>query len=249
MLDCFDYDDTCDYLTPDEFQELDKDDSLSILQLNVRGISNKKDGLANLLNSCNIDVTIVNETWLKENDRFQIQNYKFVGKARPNKKGGGVGFLLRSDLKFRTRDDLYIKNKKVLLRERKRHTARHVVSTPSVVLPGYPPQGGYPDLGTPPPPGGGGVPGPRYPPGGLPRPQYSPPGGVPRPQPPPGGVPRPRYPPPGGEGTQTSVPPPGGVPGPRYPPPRGVGYLDLSTPPGGGYPDLGTPPGVDRQTK
>ena len=72
-------------------------------------------------------------------------------------------------------------NKKVLLRERKRHTARHVVSTPSVVLPGYrtwvpPPGGGYrtrtppgppggggvPDLGTPP---GGGVPGPPLPPG------------------------------------------------------------------------------------
>ena len=37
-----------------------------------------------------------------------------------------------------------INNKKVLLRERKRHTARRVVSTPSVVLPGYPPpRGGY----------------------------------------------------------------------------------------------------------
>ena len=35
-------------------------------------------------------------------------------------------------------------NKKVLLRERKRHTARRVVSTPSVVLTGYPPQAGYP---------------------------------------------------------------------------------------------------------
>ena len=35
-------------------------------------------------------------------------------------------------------------NKKVLLRERKRHTARRVVSTPSVVLPGYPPT--HPDL-------------------------------------------------------------------------------------------------------
>ena len=39
-------------------------------------------------------------------------------------------------------------HKKVLLHERKRHTARHVVSTPSVVLPGYPP-GGVPDPGTP----------------------------------------------------------------------------------------------------
>ena len=36
-------------------------------------------------------------------------------------------------------------NKKVLLRERKRHTARRVVSTPSVVLTGYP-LAGYPPI-------------------------------------------------------------------------------------------------------
>ena len=168
-------------------------------------------------------------------------------------------------------------NKKVLLRERKRHTARRVVSTPSVVLPGYPPRG---------------VPRSRYPPGGVPRPRY-PPGGVPGPwyPPPPGGgggVPRPRYPPPPprgggggvypdlgppGGGTRTSVPPrgtrssvppppgggtqtsvpPGGVPGPRYPPGGGGGS---------GYPPgclmafwemlqsimgYGYPPPVDRQ--
>ena len=35
-------------------------------------------------------------------------------------------------------------NKKVLLRERKRHTARRVVNIPSVVLTGYPPQQGTP---------------------------------------------------------------------------------------------------------
>ena len=52
---------------------------------------------------------------------------------------------------------LHKKNKKVLLRERKRHTARHVASTPYVVLTGYPPparvppQPGYPPgQGTPP---------------------------------------------------------------------------------------------------
>ena len=54
-------------------------------------------------------------------------------------------------------------NKKVLLRERKRHTARRVASTPYVVLTGYPPSwpGGVPDLGTPP----GRVPPSRVPPG------------------------------------------------------------------------------------
>ena len=58
----------------------------------------------------------------------------------------------------------FICNKKVLLRERKRHTARRVVSTPSVFLSGYPPR---PDLG-------GTLPG--YPPWqGTPR-QGTPPG-------------------------------------------------------------------------
>ena len=48
--------------------------------------------------------------------------------------------------------------KKVLLRERKRHTARRVASTPYVVLTGYPPGQGTPLSGYPParvPPGQG----------------------------------------------------------------------------------------------
>ena len=71
-------------------------------------------------------------------------------------------------------------NKKVLLRERKRHTARCVANTPYVVLTGYPPRGGYPVRspapgGYPDPPGGYPV---RYPPGGVPG-QVPPPGGYP----------------------------------------------------------------------
>ena len=58
-------------------------------------------------------------------------------------------------------------NKKVLLRERKRHTARRVASNPYVVLTGYPPS-----QGTPPWPG--------YPPGqGTPPPGYPPSQGTP----------------------------------------------------------------------
>ena len=65
-------------------------------------------------------------------------------------------------------------NKKVLLRERKRHTAHHVASTPYVVLTGYPPPdlagGGVPDLGTP-----QGTPLPGYPPTRVPPHQGTPP--------------------------------------------------------------------------
>ena len=132
-----------------------------------------------------------------------------------------------------------MQNKKVLLRERKRHTARRVVSTPSVVLPVYPPRGGYPV---------------RYPPGGVPGPPPrgtwtppgvpGPPGGVPS-QVPPGGYPDPpsggSQVPPGGTWSGT---PPGGYPDP----PRGV---PDRVPPPGGYPDPPLPPQVwtDKQSE
>ena len=100
------------------------------------------------------------------------------------------------------------KYKKVLLRERKRHTARRVVSTPSVVLPGYPPPGGVPSQI---PPRGGTQSGTprgypvRYPPRGV---WVPPPGGVPSQVfPPPGGVPG-QVPPQGG--TRSGIPPGGG---------------------------------------
>ena len=76
------------------------------------------------------------------------------------------GRLLRSD-------SLY--NKKVLLRERKRHTARRVASTPYVILTGYPPgrvppRQGTPQQGTP----RQGTPRAGYPPGRVPPGRVSP---------------------------------------------------------------------------
>ena len=83
-------------------------------------------------------------------------------------------------------------NKKVLLRERKRHTAHRVVTTPSVVLTGYPPPGHFS------PPG-------RVPPGRVPLHGRVPPGRVPPWQ----GYPRSRVPPQAGPGR---VLPPGVCP-------------------------------------
>ena len=106
------------------------------------------------------------------------------------------------------------------------------MSTPSVVLPGYPP-GGVPDPGTPP----GGA---RYPPGGVPD-LGTPPGGVW--VPPRGGLGTP----PGGYLTWV---PPGGVPDPGTPP----GGVRVPPPAASWHSgkcckalwDMGTPP-VDRQ--
>ena len=38
----------------------------------------------------------------------EIPNYKFVGKNRPTKKGGGVGFLVHNKLYYKVRDDINI---------------------------------------------------------------------------------------------------------------------------------------------
>ena len=75
------------------------------------------------------------------------------------------------------------RNKKVFLRERKRHTARRLLSTPSIVLPGSPPlltYGGWgiPWSGTPLPPAGYPPPLAGYPPGRYP-PQGTTPSRVP----------------------------------------------------------------------
>ena len=114
-------------------------------------------------------------------------------------------------------------NKKVLLPEHKRHTTRGVVSTPSVVLTGYPPQQGTPPILT---WLGGTLPG--YP---LPLQQGTPQQGTPWQSTPPSRVSPGRVPP--------SRVPPGWVPPSRVPPWQGTAQLDLA-----GYPPRCLPHGI-----
>ena len=102
-------------------------------------------------------------------------------------------------------------NKKVLLRERKRHTTRRVESTHSVVLTGYPP---HPDLAQ----WGGGLPYPSIPPSwpGWGVPYLGTPGRVPLPQ----------------QGTTLAGYPPAGYPLAGYYPPAGYPHPRQGSPPG-----------------
>ena len=51
---------------------------------------------------------MLNETWHKESDNniIFLPNYKFEGIPTNHKKRGGVGFLIRTDILYRTRNDL-----------------------------------------------------------------------------------------------------------------------------------------------
>ena len=108
--------DTCDYVSIDDLSNCDLNDtSLNILQYNVRGILSKTHDLTDLLSNVaknKIDIVILCETWLTNanTDRLHIPGYSYEGIARSNKKGGGVGFLIRNDLKYRRNKDLEVKS-------------------------------------------------------------------------------------------------------------------------------------------
>ena len=112
-------------------------------------------------------------------------------------------------------------HKKVLLRERKRHTTRCVASTPYVVLTGYPPgrvlPGRVPPSRVPP---GQDTPPAGYPPAGYPPGRVPPGQGTPQPGYPPGRVPPARVPP--WQGTPSQGTPPGRGPPGRVPPQQGT---------------------------
>ena len=108
--------DTCDYLDPAQLPISVNEHDLLILQWNTWGLRGKHDTVENLLNNVleqKADVVMINETWLnnKSPPLPLIAGYKFVGKPRSDRKGGGVGFLIRNDIIFRRKESLELETK------------------------------------------------------------------------------------------------------------------------------------------
>ena len=82
------------------------------LQLNICGLISKQNELSKLITGClnnnKIDIVILCETWLtpQVNHLVQVLGYQFYGIERNTKKGGGVGFLVAKEIKFKPRKDL-----------------------------------------------------------------------------------------------------------------------------------------------
>ena len=82
---------------------------LSILHLNCRSLNNKTTDLATFLHFCSPDIIGMTETWL-DNEKAKsviFQNYNFVFKNREEGRGGGVGFLINSQLSYSVVDYNY----------------------------------------------------------------------------------------------------------------------------------------------
>lgn len=72
---------------------------ITISQFNVEGVLNKKPLLLDFILNNNIDICLLNETWLREGNKFYIPNYNFITQHGYNGRGG-VGILIRNDLKY-----------------------------------------------------------------------------------------------------------------------------------------------------
>ena len=105
--------DCCDYIDLDnKGNELCNRKGLNILQFNTRGVLSKQDLLKTFLRDvskdCKLEVIMLVETWLTKSNckRLKIPGYAFVGSHKKDKRGGGVGILVRQDFEFRERPDL-----------------------------------------------------------------------------------------------------------------------------------------------
>ena len=104
-----DINDNCDYI--EDIREISKtDEDFLIVHWNIRSLVHKCSEIEKILNNptSKVDICILSEMWLKEdsNNKISVTGYNLVSKPRVNKRGGGVGFLLSTDLKYKVREDL-----------------------------------------------------------------------------------------------------------------------------------------------
>ena len=66
---------------------------------NIRGVRGKRAALIEILESEKPEFFLLTETLLPPGMNLQIEKYVFFGKSRIGQKGGGVGILVRNELK------------------------------------------------------------------------------------------------------------------------------------------------------
>ena len=105
--------DICDYLDLNSRMHLvDEPNSLTLIQLNTRGMIGKLTSLSHLIldnmGKAKTDVVLLCETWLNQTDHAnaQIPGYKLFGNVRSGRIGGGTGILIHNSLRCRQRKDL-----------------------------------------------------------------------------------------------------------------------------------------------
>ena len=75
------------------------DSKLVLLYANARGLKSKKLSLIDILGELQPEIALFTETMLKTQNEIKIEGYTFFGKSREKRACGGVGILIKNDLK------------------------------------------------------------------------------------------------------------------------------------------------------
>ena len=84
----------------------------------------KRNSLTEILHDHDPHLYLITETQLKSNVGMQIEGYTFYGRKREGKNGGGVGILVRNDVKNKTSPHVSDRNIEIMWISIQRKTGR-----------------------------------------------------------------------------------------------------------------------------
>ena len=70
-----------------------------MMYTNIRGMKGKKNGLTEILHDKDPHIFLLTETQLRSNVGMQIEGYQFFCRKREGKNGGGVGILVKNEIR------------------------------------------------------------------------------------------------------------------------------------------------------
>ena len=82
-----------------------KNKNLTIAVININGAKGKMKSLESLLEAEKIQIALITETKLREKQKINIKGYKWIGKNRKQKDGGGVGILIAKNIEKHVLED------------------------------------------------------------------------------------------------------------------------------------------------
>ena len=92
---------------------------------NARGIKSKVNSLKQILINKSSEIIALCRTHLKQNEKVNVPGYKWIGLNRNDKDGGGIGFLINSNIvkscfvERQTNDGIEIMTVRLELKENK----------------------------------------------------------------------------------------------------------------------------------
>ena len=72
--------------------------NLTIIAVNIRGAKGKIKSLESMMNTEKEDIALLSETNLKGKETINIKGYRWIGKNRQTRAGGGVGILIKENI-------------------------------------------------------------------------------------------------------------------------------------------------------